>query len=276
MSKYQRVTLIFLICLTSFPLLVYPQYWKKPYYEGIYGLGASNLMSDVGSPDADLTGYFKENFWLTPQVFRPIILIGGRYNFNPRMSIRVNIAFANLAAADIYGGYRSENRITNTFLIELSGQYEYFVIKEKPKKNVYRLSTYKRYKNLNVPTYFFIGLGGSVFFSKTQVNERYIGNQSFVDGQKVDYKDSFERPEKYTLITPVIPFGLGIKIRMNKVIRFGIEAGYHLTFTDNLDEVKIIKEETGNWWPDTYQFLLFTLNYKLKTGRSGLPQFRFK
>lgn len=261
MSKYQRITLFLLINIICFPLLVYPQYWKKAYYESIYGLGTSNMMSDVGGPNPDLSGFLEKFFWITPQALRPIIFVGGRYNFNSRMSIKVNFAFANLAAADIYGGYRSVNRITNTILIELSGQYEYFVIEEKRRKNIYRISTYKWYKNLNIPTYFFIGIGESLFFSNTQANERYIGVGKF--------SGTFDPPEKYIPTSPVMPFGIGVRFRLNKVIRFGIEAGFRLTITDYLDQVK-------DGRPDAYQFLLFTLNYKLKTGKSGLPQFRFK
>ncbi len=268
MSRYQRITVLFIFFLFFFQSYVYAQYWKKSYYEGIYGLGASNLMSEVGSPNPELSGYIKGNFWLTPQTFRPVIYFGGRYMMNNRVGIKLNFALANLAAADIYGDYRGTNRITSTFIIELSGQCEYYLLEEKAKRNVYRLRSYKWYKNINIPIYFFIGIGESLYFSKTQVNERYSGIGNFAD--------TFDRPEKYNHTTPVLPFGIGVRFRLNKVIRFGIEAGYRMTITDYLDEVEKINVETNKSWPDTYQFLLFTLNYKLKSGRSGLPRLRFR
>ncbi|NOZ48126.1 MAG: hypothetical protein GXO79_15315 [Chlorobi bacterium] len=267
MSYIQRIILFITISAFTWPFNGYSQYWKQTSFEGIYGLGASNLMSDVGSPDPDKVGIIGENFWLRPLSFRPVFTFGGRYMFNKRMGVTARLTVANLSAADAYGGYRQTNRITNTMIFELSGQYEYYVIKERRRQNVYRTRAYKWFNSINVPTYFFIGVGESLFFAKTQPDKRYINNPG--------YKDTFERPEKYNHTTPVIPVGIGVKFRLNKIIRFGVEAGFRVTFTDYLDEYKHVME-SGYAWPDTYQFLLFTLNYKLKTGKSGLPRFRYK
>jgi len=277
MLKHHILKTYLLIYSIIAPFFTFAQYWNKRSFEGIYGIGASNLMAEVGSPNANIAGIIEENFYLRPPSFRPVITVGGRYGLNQRMAIKACLNFANLSAADAYGDWRWENRITNSLLIELGGQFEYFIIKEKQRQNKYRLITKHKFSGLNIPTYFFTGIYGAVFFSKTEANERYFGNKGFYLGKEIAYREIFKRPEKYSHFTPVIPFGFGVKFRLNKIIRLGVEAGWHFTFTDYLDE-RIVKTPDNilPYWPDSYQFLLFSLNYKLNTGRNGLPRIKFR
>jgi hypothetical protein len=41
----------------------------------------------------------------------------------------------------------------------------------------------------------------------------------------------------YKLIQPAIPFGLGVRFKMNQVMDFSVEAGFRYVFTDFLDDV---------------------------------------
>ena len=255
-----KVLLLFII--SSFiSNTVEGQYWNKKSFEGICGLGASNLLADIGASSPANAG-LGQYFWINPQSFRPVLFGGGRYIPNKRMALNFKMVASNLSADDIYGDYSTRNLITNIYLIEISGQFEYYIITDKKKKNIYRSKSYKWYKNIPLSSYFFIGVGESLFFSKTLANERYIN----VTG----YNKSFDRPEKYKHTTPVILFGIGVKFPLNRVICFGIEAGFRFAFSDYLDE----KTAENDNWPDSYQFVLFSLNYKLKTGRNGLPQIR--
>ncbi len=264
-SFRNKIFLLFII-YSLISNVVEGQYWNTKSFEGIYGIGASNLVTDIGATSPANAGLVGQYFWITPLSFRPALFVGGRYIFSEKMAFKFNIVVSNLSAADIYSDYSTRNLITNVYLTEISGQFEYYVIQEKRKQNVYRLKSYKWYKNIPMSSYFFIGVGETFFYSKTVINERYI--------HEAGYNTSFDRPEKYNHTTPVIPFGVGFKFRLNRVIRFGVEAGYRFAFSDYLDE----KTNLGDNWPDSYQFVLFSLNYKLKTGRNGLPlrRARFK
>ena len=262
MAFYKSKILLLFIISFLISNVVEGQYWNKKSFEGIYGIGASNLMADIGATSPATAGLIGQYFWLRPQSFRPALFGGGRYILNKRMALNFKMVASNLSADDIYGDYSTRNLITNVYLAEISGQFEYYVIPDTKMKNVYRIKSYKWYKNIPLSSYFFIGIGETFFFSKTSANERYIG----VTG----YNKVFDRPKKYKHTTPVIPFGIGVKFPLNRVIRFGIEAGFRFAFSDYLDE----KTAENDNWPDSYQFVLFSLNYKLKTGRNGLPIIR--
>lgn len=252
---------LFIIIFSLISNIAEGQYWNTKSFEGIFGIGVSNLIADIGSPIPANAGMVGQYFWIIPQSFRPVLFGGGRYILSEKMAFKFNLIASNLSAADIYSDNNTRNLIANVYLFEISGQFEYYVIKEKRKMNVYRLKSYKWYKNISLPSYFFIGVGESFFFSKAIINERYINETGF--STKYNRQKS-----KYT--TPVIPFGIGIKLRLNREIRFGIEAGYRFAFSDYLDE----KTADHDKWPDSYQFILFSLNYKLRKGRNGLPVIR--
>ncbi len=69
-------------------------------------------------------------------------------------------------------------------------------------------------------------------------------------------------PDKYSLVQPVIPFGLGFKFRLDYRWDLGLEVGLRYTFTDYLDDVSGFYPDPGDFGEEnflSYQFSNRTL-----------------
>ena len=150
--------------------------------------------------------------------------------------------------------------------------------------------------------YFSAGFGFLYFNPKSDLNgETYELQPLATEGQGLPGQES-----KYSKMALVIPFGVGIKIKINDKYNFGIELLARRSFTDYIDDVSttyypnnliensfgtdaaLAADPTQGSWigaasyeqrgdptdNDTYMFLLLSANYKLKTTRGGLPKFR--
>ena len=94
----------------------------------------------------------------------------------------------------------------------------------------------KYYKRKVINPYVFLGLGGTYFDPKAEVEGE---NQSL-------RKSAEDRGEKqWTPIALVIPFGAGVRMAMGYTFDFSLEGGFRYTTTDYLDGVS----QNGN--PDS-------------------------
>lgn len=110
---------------------------------------------------------------------------------------------------------------------------------------------------------------------------------------------------KYSLIGICIPVGIGFKYTIDRYWGVGLEIGLRKTFTDYIDDVSttyfdfanypdandlaaVLADRSNKSDPkvttagqqrgdprdkDSYMFGIFSLNYKLRTGRNNLPRF---
>ncbi|MBI9066396.1 MAG: hypothetical protein JEZ09_03820 [Salinivirgaceae bacterium] len=241
---------IVILCLLVLPFIVNAQYWNRHKYEFSYGIGASNFMGDISAP-------INTNQLVWVKLFNsvgPVANVSLKYNLQNRHFVTGAVFFGQMYAEDPIGdiNYWDAGRKMNTFFTEISGRYEFQFFKEKNKKTVYRVLGESPFKNLSVPSYVFIGLGGMINLGGfTQINK--------VTSAIVN--------ETYVAFTPVIPIGIGAKIRINKLTYLGIEAGTRIAFSDKIDNV-------SNGWFDQYQFVTFNLSHKLRSNQNGWPRFR--
>jgi hypothetical protein len=136
----------------------------------------------------------------------------GRRNFDNVWTLRGGISFARLNAADSVrpidpvaafrdAGFRGS-------LFEVSAVMEYHFLDFTHPQAQYRFSPYG-----------FLGLGFAGFVG----NGRKFGNDP--------------NPSGYTVGTPVIPFGIGIKYKLSSKWLLAAEFGARATFTDALDKL---------------------------------------
>lgn len=304
MIKKYSIYILFFILLT--PYLSFGQRWRKKPYELIYGLGFTNFNGDVGAPVSK--GLYHSHYWFHLSSTRPVFCVGGRYFFYDRLSVRLNLMYGWLTANDHEKGAAWTGRNLNfrTPIIETSSQIEFSIIKEKRKRNIYYSvrHSYNMFSNINIPTYVFVGIGGFYFNPKGKYRGDWYSLQPLcTEGQGLPGGG-----KKYHRIALTIPFGIGFKYKIADYTYLGFEAGYRYTFTDYIDDVggkyydthqieNAYGEEAaalsfraypdynekpgytsggslkGGKYIDTYQFFLFTISRKLKTGRKGLPKF---
>lgn len=301
----KKIFIYIFLLFIFLPALSYSQRWKKKPYEFMYGVGFTNFNGDVGAP---VNKGLNQYYWFHLASTRPVFFVGGRYYFLDRMSVRLSIMYGWLTADDHENGAEWTGRNLNfrTPIIETSSQIEFLIIKEKRKRNIYYNIRGSRSKlsNINIPTYLFVGLGGFYFNPKGKYRGDWYSLQPFcTEGQGLPGGG-----EKYHRFALSVPFGVGFKYKIADYTYVGFEAGYRYTFTDYIDDVggkyydthqieSAYGEEAaalsyrahsqdniqpgytsggstkGGEFIDTYQFFIFNITQKLKTGRKGLPKF---
>jgi hypothetical protein len=150
------------------------------------------------------------------------IVIGSEYFINPMVSVRVGATWFQLKGDDVNSGgdrwqrnlsFRSNNvEVSTAAAINLIPQGQRFY--QRPKINLHA----------------FIGIGVLKFAPKT-----------LYQGQWVYLPPLETEGVKYSTITPVIPYGLGLRIKLDPFFNLLIEGCGRKTFTDHLDDVSILR-----------------------------------
>ncbi len=146
-----------------------------------------------------------------------------RYNVSPRWAVRANIIFASVQGSDMETNNQDPRNLSfRSPITEISAQVEL---------NFLRLYT-DREKNKFAP-YIFGGFAVFSFNPKTELDGKIYDLQPLgTEGQGMEGEK-----KKYSLTSFAIPFGMGLKYNISKVMTIGIEWGMRLTFTDYLDDV---------------------------------------
>jgi hypothetical protein len=150
-----------------------------------------------------------------------------RYNFNPRLAVRFSGLYGNIKADDaLSASIAAQQRNLNfkSRIIEVSGQLEFNFLDFKIGEEQTILSPY-----------IFLGIGGFRFKPKANLGYTWADLQPLgTEGQGLA---GGAEKKKYKLTQACIPFGIGAKINLTKVIGISFEWGMRKTFTDYLDDV---------------------------------------
>jgi hypothetical protein len=177
-----------------------------------------NLLVSLGSGTAN---YFGE--MVNPGEFgilKPNIAIGAEYYFTSRLSTRAELTWFQLSGDDSKADDdRQERNLSFT-----SSNVELSVV------GVINLSPIgiRFYQRSQLNLHAFAGVGLLYFNPKTEYQ-----------GEKVALQPLQTEGVKYSRLQPVIPFGLGARIKIDPFFNLLIEGGYRITFTDYLDDVSI-------------------------------------
>ena len=203
--------------------------WRKLRYELIAGGGISNFMSDVG--EAENSGLSKY-FWTNVNTWRPVGVIGLRMAFSDRHKAKAVLTTGFLYANDAYGAWPENQYEVRTSITEVSAQYEFYLITEQKKRNIYNfLGASQRFKNFVLPTYLFAGISGVYFNPKTLFDDKWVALRQYNTEVLPNGK------ETYFPVAVAIPVGIGIQFKIAKYISVNIEAGWRLAFTDYMDDL---------------------------------------
>jgi Domain of unknown function (DUF6089) len=150
--------------------------------------------------------------------YRPNIVIGGEYFLTNRISARAELSWFMIAGDDADANsdrvQRNLSFFSHNFELTTTGTISLF-------KNGTRF-----YQRPILNLYGFGGVGFLYFNPKTRYN-----------GEVVALAPLETENKKYSRAIPVIPFGLGLKVKYGPFFNIILEAGYRLTFTDYLDDI---------------------------------------
>lgn len=280
--------------------------WKRTRYEVIYAIGATNVLSELGGADQIGTNYMKD---LEIMMTRPLGQVGMRYKLLENVSVKAGLTYGILKGDDATTDeYHRNNRNLHfrSSIVEFGTQLEYSIIREK-EGHRYRLRKVRGLKGYLTNTYFFAGVAGFWFNpkAKSEIDGKWHALQPLgTEGQGL-----VETREKYKRVQVAIPYGIGIKVGLNRNWSLGLEYGIRKTFTDYLDDVSttyydndLLRNARGDVAAeladpslsrhdgvynltgpnqqrgdakdkDAYMFMIIGATYKLQTGRNGMPKF---
>jgi len=283
------------------PTLSFAQRWRSYRNEIGIGVGPTALMGDVGGGPDEAANLYKD---LDLQATRAAVEGKYLYMLYQNVGVGGNLMFGMVSANDEFTenpARANRNLNIRTLFGELSGQIRFYPLKEKF-DHVYRLRGVRVNVIQNTSVYVYTGAGLTFFNPQAPYNGKWYNLRKLgTEGQGIMPGSNF-----YSPITPVIPFGVGIKYALGNKFNFEFEYGGRKTFTDYFEDVStlyfdndLILAERGEvaaaladpntgeqpTWThpgerrgdprakDFYFFLNMSFNYKFIKGTSSKPRF---
>lgn len=307
MKKSLPVILLFLVML---PSLASAQRlrarWKAYRYEWSGGIGITNFLGELGGANQIGTDGFKD---LEMSQTRQAISVGLRYKLTPFLSLHSHLTWGTVRGDDkLTTEYFRNNRNLNfrSNIYELNVNMEAALLSGKEGSR-YRLRGVRRTSSFEASAYVFAGIGVFHFNPQGQYNDKWYDLQPIgTEGQGIS-----PSRERYNRTQLCIPLGIGGRYFFNRRWGVGLELGIRKTFTDYIDDVSktyydnaAIVQNNPSLGPvagyladpsisaqngeaitsagqqrgdprdnDAYMFAIFSIHYKIRTGRTSFPIF---
>lgn len=206
--------------------------WKRKRQEFIFGAGASNFLGDLGGADQIGTNGLRD---FNVFSIRPGFMIGYGYLLTRKTAIKTNFIYSFLAGDDNLTKEPFRNNRNCNFrtpLVEISSQFEYEIIHERP-GHLYNLKNIRGRRYVKLTSYLFGGVGVIYFNPQGKWSGRWYDLRPLcTEGQGL-----IPARKKYSLFQVVMPLGIGFKFALSKDWSVSIELGFRKTFTDYIDDV---------------------------------------
>ena len=161
---------------------------------------------------------------LVTRSMKPAVALNVKYQFHPQLTFRAGLAYAAVSGDDKFNTdsmLLKRNLSFQTSIIEASFVIEAAILDPE------LFPTYP---------YLFAGIGAFRFnpYAHDKNNDKVFLRPLRTEGQGLDeYPDRKE----YSLTQLCIPFGGGIRFRINDQFSVSVEAGFRKLFTDYIDDV---------------------------------------
>ncbi|MGB0391142.1 MAG: DUF6089 family protein [Salibacteraceae bacterium] len=232
MRNFFKFVVAFLVVVSFSIEFASAQRWNRYRKEFALNIGAANMLSDLGGGSGVGSRY--GDF----QIENSSIAVGvsWKYRIHNNMALKANLMYGQLIGDDKTTenlGRRRRNLDTKTDLIELSGQYEFYLLREKIGHR-YKVEGVKGYGSSHFSLYLFAGIGGAWYNPKgSNLDGEYVKLADLnTEGQGLE-----GGPKDYNQLTFVFPLGAGIKYNITHLIGVQFEYGMRFTTTDYLDDV---------------------------------------
>jgi hypothetical protein len=175
-----------------------------------------NLLLSLGSGIAYYKGDLVDPGELG--VLKPNVVIGAEYFFLPRFSARAGITWFMTSGSDLKANDDRQER-------NLHFRSSNWELSATGTVNLIPIGT-RFYQRALINLHGFIGVGLLYFNPKAEYQGDWVALQPLETELK-----------KYSRFQPVIPFGLGARIKIDPFFNVIVEGGYRKTFTDYLDDI---------------------------------------
>ncbi|MFM8433218.1 MAG: DUF6089 family protein [Bacteroidota bacterium] len=296
----KKLIILILAFLFAVPFTGEAQRWKRQRYEFSVGAGISNFLGELGGANQIGTNYFRDLEW---SMTRFALSAGMRYKLSNYFALNSHLTYGRVSGDDKlttekFRSYRNLNFFSNIyeFNVNFEGAFQQEQIGHR-----YRLRKVRGARGYELYTYGFVGLGVFYYDPRTEYNGSVVRLKPLgTEGQGL-----VSTRQGYKNIGICIPVGIGFKYTIDRYWGVGLELGIRKTFTDYIDDVSttyfdfanypeadnlapVLADRSDGSEPyitaagqqrgdprdkDSYMFAIFSVNYKLKSGRGGLPRF---
>jgi opacity protein-like surface antigen len=206
---------------------------RKAYNSVGFHLNAMNYFGDI-VPESDFTSLrFKST--------RPNIGVSYTRRFTPRISVRAAFAWGRITGDDAKSASQNEEENFPRYVRNLSFRND---IKELSFVGTFDLFENRGnyLKRPDFSPYAFAGVAVFAHNPKAEYRGEFVAlqplgteGQNLSKDEKADPLGNYDDP--YSRVQIAIPFGLGVKYKLDKNWDLGFEIGWRKTFTDYLDDV---------------------------------------
>jgi hypothetical protein len=199
-----------------------------PYSSAAFGIGTSNYYGDMAAYSRPLASTFNMMRWS----------VGGNYarHFTPRLGARATFTLARIAGDDYVMNHKGKYLGNSYFVRNLNFRND---LKEFSIQGIFKLIPDNRSSDRRPQfgAYLFAGIGIAAHNPKALVDS--AGKKEWVKLQELGTEgqglEGYQKP--YSLVTMVIPFGIGLRYKINAKFDISAELGFRYTFSDYLDDM---------------------------------------
>ena len=208
--------------------------WRRNKKELVLNIGPTGFLGELGGKDAVGKEYSLADLDLKSTTMN--VGFSYRYRFRP--------FFATSTIIDI-GQVKGDDKLTlepiryarnlnfKSTLITAYQRIEFLFYFKESFGHKYNFKGVSGKKNHNEQIYLFSGIGLCYFNPLGNYNGQWVKLRPLrTEGQGFP-----DRPKEYSLITPIIPIGIGFRMGIDRMWRVGLELTYFKTFSDYIDDV---------------------------------------
>ena len=192
-------------------------------------IGAASYLGEIGGKDKTRRGFV---FDMKLMQTRWAMGVFGRRLLSPLFSANAGFSYARIQGADSLStnpGRRGRNLSFRNDFYEISLKLELYILQNHDIGGIRR----KRRKDFSL--YGFAGAAIIYHNPKAKYNNTWIALQPLRTEGK-----------KYSKIQPAFPIGAGFYLTYSKRHRVGLEGGWRITFTDDLDDVSTVYADSND------------------------------
>lgn len=208
--------------------------WSMNKKELSIGFGGTNFLGDLGGANQVGTDYSIKD-WDFPSVS-----LGGslayRYRFHPYYATSTILNIGMVRGSDVNTtefARNGRNLAFRSMVFNLSQRFELIVLANEKIGRRYNIPGLRGFKDHNEQVYLFTGAGVCYFNPKANYN----GSWTALRPLKTEGQGLPGGPSEYSLVTATVPFGIGMRMGINRIWRVGLEFTYVKTFSDYIDDV---------------------------------------
>ena len=208
--------------------------WRRNKKEIVLNIGPTGFLGELGGRDAIGTNYSLADLDLKSTTMN--IGISYRYRFRPFFATSTIIDIGQVKGDDkltLEPARHARNLNFKSILFTAYQRLEFLFYFKESFGHKYNFKGVSGKRNHNEQIYLFAGVGLCYFNPMGNYNGTWVALKPLhTEGQGFP-----NRPKEYSLVTPIIPMGLGFRMGIDRMWRVGLEITYFKTFSDYIDDV---------------------------------------